>query len=94
MDEREQRDAEINAALAGIESLINPAKSSIITDDASNDSIDELVELIGNADVKVKKNIHINDRVDFAAQIEEIESKGKSYYYLKVQKSREKYSYR
>lgn len=75
MDEREQRDAEINAALAGIESLINPAKSSIITNDA-NDSIDELVELIGNADVKVKKNIHINDRVDFAAQIEEIESKG------------------
>ena len=76
MDERGKRDAEINAAFKGIESLINPTSNqqSITEDDQNDDSIDELVALVG--DVQVKKNIHINDRVEFAAQIEEIESKG------------------
>ena len=78
MDEREKRDAEINAALKGIESLINPSDAPITTTTTtttvSDDEIDELVALVG--DVKVKQKMNINDRIDFAAQIEEIESKG------------------
>jgi len=79
MDEREKRDAEINAALKGIESLINPPKTddSLAPLDNANDDdeIEELLALVGTSDVRVAKNIHINDRVEFAAQIEEIESK-------------------
>jgi len=78
MDEREKRDAEINAALKGIESLINPPKtddSLAPLDNANDDEIEELLALVGTSDVRVAKNIHINDRVEFAAQIEEIESK-------------------
>ena len=93
MDEREKRDAEINAALKGIESLINPPKtddSLAPLDNANDDEIEELLALVGTSDVRVAKNIHINDRVEFAAQIEEIESKGnRANYYKEVCLSRD-----
>ena len=45
MDEREQRDAEINKVLQGLDKLINPVKS-IQHDTAEEDEIDELVDLV------------------------------------------------
>ena len=45
MDEREQRDAEINKVLQGLDKLINPVKS-IQHDTSENDEMDELVDLV------------------------------------------------
>lgn len=45
MDEREQRDAEINKVLQGLDKLINPVKS-IQHDTNENDEMDELVDLV------------------------------------------------
>ena len=70
MDEREQIDAEINRALAGIDKLINPAKSVEI--EKSEIEMEELVDLVQDIDVK---RVGVEERVNFAAQIEEIESK-------------------
>ena len=46
MDEREKRDAEINAALKGIESLINPTDAPITTTTTTTVSDDEIDELV------------------------------------------------
>jgi len=79
MDEREKRDAEINKALEQAQRLI---QGSDIPTQVQNheDDIDDIINMVKSIDVDKALNekkiiVDLDERTDFAAQLEEIESR-------------------
>jgi len=78
MDEREKRDAEINKALEEAQRLIQGSDST--QNQNHEDDIDDIINMVKSIDVDKALNekkiiVDLDERTDFAAQLEEIESR-------------------
>lgn len=78
MDEREKRDAEINKALEDAQRLIQGSETTQIQN--HEDDIDDIINMVKSIDVdkalnQKKITVDLDERTDFAAQLEEIESR-------------------
>jgi len=78
MDEREKRDAEINKALEEAQKLIQGSDTVQIQN--HEDDIDDIINMVKSIDVDKALNekkviVDLDERTDFAAQLEEIESR-------------------
>lgn len=78
MDEREKRDAEINKALEDAQRLIQGSETTQIQN--HEDDIDDIINMVKSIDVDKALNqkkiiVDLDERTDFAAQLEEIESR-------------------
>jgi len=78
MDEREKRDAEINKALEEAQRLIQGTDTTQIQN--HEDDIDDIINMVKSIDVDKALNekktiVNLDERTDFAAQLEEIESR-------------------
>lgn len=87
MDEREKRDAEINKALQSIEGLIkggsiDQSLTEPTTEIGDGENIEDIINMVKSIDIdkairdnKSKPIVNLDERTDFAAQLEEIESR-------------------
>jgi len=87
MDEREKRDAEINKALQSIEGLIkggsiDQSLTETTTEIGDGENIEDIINMVKSIDIdkairdnKSKPIVNLDERTDFAAQLEEIESR-------------------
>jgi len=81
MDEREKRDAEINKALEEAKKLIQ-GTDSVQVQQEHEDDIDDIINMVKSIDVdkalndkKISSIVNLEERTDFAAHLEEIESR-------------------